>query len=176
MPSVAAPTSTAASSWSVTSTSRTASSGSAARSYSATVAGSIRPAPGSSNGARLRTTTYALYPFLDEDEGLRRFTVVEARTAGKRAALLIGQEIDALFDLIDKGRTEPTAPFTLTRATAESVGGGIFSQMYTAAGRDGPMPDERKIMPEIMYLAVLPYLGPASAAEELVILPPPARE
>jgi AcrR family transcriptional regulator len=122
---------------------------------------------------RLRATAYALYRYLDEDERLRRFTVVEVRAAGERPALLLGEEIETLFDLIDEGRAEPTAPPTLTRATAESVGGGIFNEIFTAAGHEGPMPPEEDVVPDMMYSAVLPYLGAASAAAELEIPPPP---
>ncbi len=124
--------------------------------------------------ARLRATAYALYRYLDEDERLRRFTVVEGRAAGERPALLIDEEIEELSDLIDEGRAEPTAPPTLTRTTAESLGGGIFNQIYLAAGHAGPMPREEEEVPELMYSAVLPYLGAARAAEELEI-PPPRR-
>jgi AcrR family transcriptional regulator len=125
--------------------------------------------------ARLRATAYALYRYLDEDERLRRFTIVEVRAAGERPALLIDEEIEQLSDLIDEGRAEPTAPPTLTRATAESLGGGIFNQIYVAAGHPGPMPceEEEEEVPEMMYSAVLPYLGAARAAEELEIPPPP---
>jgi AcrR family transcriptional regulator len=123
--------------------------------------------------ARLRATAYALYRYLDEDERLRRFTVVEVRAAGERPALLIDEEIEELSDLIDAGRAEPTAPPTLTRTTADSLGGGIFNQIYLAAGHSGPLPREEEEVPKMMYSAVLPYLGAARAAEELEIPPPP---
>jgi AcrR family transcriptional regulator len=122
---------------------------------------------------RLRATTYAFYRYLDEDERLRRFILVEARVAGERPALLLGAEIEALYDLIDEGRSEPTAPPTLTRATAESLGGAIFNQIYLAAAHGGPLPAEAETVPVMMYAAVLPYLGVHSAAEELSIAPPP---
>jgi len=121
---------------------------------------------------RLRATAYALYRFLDEDERRRRFTVVEARAAGERPVLLIAEEIETLFDLIDEGRAEPTAPPSLTRATAESLGGGIFNEIYVAAAHRGPLPPEAQFVPKLMYSAVLPYLGQASASEELEIPPP----
>jgi AcrR family transcriptional regulator len=121
---------------------------------------------------RLRATAYALYRFLAEDERRRRFTLVDARAAGERPKLLLEQEIEALFELLDEGRDEPTAPPTLTRATAESLAGGIFNELYLAAAHPGPLPLEAELVPEIMYSAVLPYLGPASAAEELEIPPP----
>lgn len=125
--------------------------------------------------ARLRATAYALYRYLGEDERLRRLAVVEVRSAGERSALLIAEEIEELVDLIDEGRAEPAAPLTLTRATAEALGGGILNEIYAAGGHVGPMPPEDELVPEIMYSAVLPYLGAASAAGELGIPPPSPR-
>jgi AcrR family transcriptional regulator len=121
----------------------------------------------------VRATAYVLYRFLAADEKIRWLTTVEVRAASERTQLLIGEEIEALFDLIDEGRREPAAPASLTRATAEAVGGGIFNQIYAAAGRSGPLPAEEKIVPQLMYATILPYLGPEVAKEELEIPPPP---
>ncbi len=123
--------------------------------------------------ARLRENIYALYRHLAADERLRHLIFVEAHAAGECPALLLGAEIEALYDLIDEGRAEPTAPATLTRVTAESLGGGIFTQISLAAESDGPMPPEEELVPAMMYLAVLPYLGASAAAEELRIPAPP---
>lgn len=124
---------------------------------------------------RLRATAYALYRFLAADERVRWLTAVEVRAASERSQLLIGEEVEALFALIDEGRKErPELSETLTRATAETLGGGIFNQVYVAAGQKGPMPPEEEIVPSLMYMAVLPYLGEEAALEELSI-PPPER-
>jgi AcrR family transcriptional regulator len=123
--------------------------------------------------SRLRATAYALLRFLAEDERVTHFTVVEVRRAGERSALLIGEGIEELIDLLDEGRAQPRAPADLTRATAESVAGGLFNQLYLAVARgDGPT-DEAEIVPQAMYTAVLPYLGVQVAMEELSVPPPP---
>jgi AcrR family transcriptional regulator len=121
---------------------------------------------------RLRVTTYVFYRHLDEDERLRRFLLVEARRA-ERPALLLGNELEAVYDLIDEGRKEPNAPLHLTRATAESIGGAIFTHLYVAAASGEELPIEAAAVPPMMYAAVLPYLGLRAAAEELRISPPP---
>jgi AcrR family transcriptional regulator len=121
---------------------------------------------------RLRATAYALLRYLAEDERVTHLTVVEVRRGGERAQLLIGEGIEELIDLLDEGRTQPGAPTTLTRATAESVAGGLFNQLYLAVAHGGS-PREAEIVPEAMYTAVLPYLGVAVANEELQIPPPP---
>jgi AcrR family transcriptional regulator len=122
---------------------------------------------------RVRATVYALYRFLAADERLGRFLLIESRVAGERTRLYAGQLIESLFDLIDEGRQELVNPDSLTRATAESVGGGIFNQVYAAVARAAPLPPERELVPELMYCVVLPYSGPDAALEELYIPPSP---
>lgn len=122
---------------------------------------------------QVRATVYALYRFLAADDRRARFIVVESRMAGERVRVFTGQLIEALFDLIDEGRRELTDPDSLTRATAESVGGGILNQIYAAVARPAPLPPERSLVPELMYCVVLPYAGLDAALEELYILPPP---
>jgi AcrR family transcriptional regulator len=121
---------------------------------------------------RLRATAYALFRYLAEDERVTHLTVVEVRRAGDRSALLIGEGIEELIDLLDEGRNEPEAPANLTRATAESVAGGLFNRIYVSFGR-GEQPVEVEVVPQAMYAAVLPYLGAQAAMAELEIAPPP---
>jgi AcrR family transcriptional regulator len=122
---------------------------------------------------RVRATAYALYRFLDADQRIAHFAAVEVRGAGERAQLLFGAEVEALVDLIDEGRQEPGAPSSLTRITAESIGGGVFAQIYSAIGTGGEVAPEGDVVPEMMYGVVLPYLGPERAAAERSIPPPP---
>jgi AcrR family transcriptional regulator len=123
---------------------------------------------------RLRAASYALYRAIGEDEALRRLVVVEARAAGERSALLVEEAIESLYDLIDEGRAGPWAAPTVTRATAEFLGGAIFNEVYVASARRAPLPPEREVVPKLMYLTVAPYRGSVEAAEELTI-PPPGR-
>ncbi len=103
---------------------------------------------------RVRSAVYALYR--------------------RRAALPIGSGFEELADLIDEGRAEPSAPPTLTRATASALAGAIFHELCLDAGRHEALPSESDLVPMLMYSAVLPYAGADSAAEELRI-PPPSR-
>ena len=113
-----------------------------------------------------------LLRFLGEDEKVAHISAIDVRTAGERAQRLFGEAIERLFDLIDEGRGESSEPDSISRATAESVGGSIFNQIYVTVGH-GAMPTE-DIVPEMMYTAVLPYIGAEAAREELQIPPPPA--
>jgi AcrR family transcriptional regulator len=119
---------------------------------------------------RLRATAYVLLRFLSEDERLTHFTVVEARRSTS-TSILMGEGIEEIIDLLDEGREQPGAPATLTRATAESVAGGLFNQLYLAVGHENRML-ESEVVPQAMYSAVLPYLGAQAAMQELEIPPP----
>lgn len=123
---------------------------------------------------RVRAVAYGLLRYLRADRARTHFLTVELNRAGERATLIWTETIlKPLFDLIDEGRCEPGAPASLTRATAEQVGGGIFAQIYAATGGGEPHLPDAPIVPELMYAVVLPYLGPEAAAEELKAPPPP---
>jgi AcrR family transcriptional regulator len=114
----------------------------------------------------LRAAAYTMVDWTAEDEKRTKFTVIEVRRAGERAMLLMGQAFEELFDLIDRGRGERSLPGEISRTTAEGIGGTIFTQMY-AAYEQGSIEAVRGKIPEMMYMAVRPYLGEEVAAEEL---------
>jgi AcrR family transcriptional regulator len=131
------------------------------------------PADPGSWHRRLRAGAYALYRFLAADQRRSHFLLVDSRGAGERTLLLAGQRLAAVSALIDAGRGELADPGSLSRATADSLAGGIFNQLYAILGRGDPLPPEREIVPQLLYTVVLPYLGPAAALQELAIPPPP---
>jgi hypothetical protein len=104
---------------------------------------------------RLRDAVYALYRRLDD-----------------HSAPPVEAEIEGLVDLIDEGRLEPASPATLTRVTAEALGGAICHELFLAA-REEVRPPASELVPTLMYSAVLPYAGLAGAADELRAPAPP---
>ena len=72
----------------------------------------------------------AMLAWLQEDPGRARFMSVEVLSASSRAQLLRDQAMEGFYTLIDLGREEPSAPPSLTRATAESVGGAIYNRIH----------------------------------------------
>ena len=114
-----------------------------------------------------------VYRYLDEDERLRRFTVVEAGAAGERPALLIDEEIEELSDLIDEGRAADRAPDVDPDHRRVSLAAASSTRSTWLPARPARRRARRRRCPKLMYSAVLPYLGAARAAEELEIPPPP---
>lgn len=121
---------------------------------------------------QLRSVAYAMLRFLQEDRARARIMTVEVLAAGDRAQLIRDQGMEALFEFIDLGRAELDDPSSLSRATAEGIGGAIFSQMRLQI-ETGSRESLTALVPKMMHMAVLPYLGPEAAAEELA-MPPPA--
>lgn len=121
---------------------------------------------------RIRATAYAMLRFLSRDERVARLGAVEASRAGARAEQLFLDTFNRLIDLIDEGRSETDDPDALSRATALGVGGTIFARVQEAVA-EGELNLGEEELPQLMYAAVLPYLGAAAAEEELHIPPPP---
>jgi AcrR family transcriptional regulator len=123
---------------------------------------------------QLRASAYALLRILGADPKLANFVIVEPRFAGERALLLMEGVISTMLDLLDQGRQHRDDPETISRATAELIAGSIFLQLYMAIAHDHSELTEQKLR-EMMYTAVLPYLGIDAAREELRAPAPPRR-
>jgi AcrR family transcriptional regulator len=121
---------------------------------------------------QMRAAAQALLDYLLEDLTRARFVCVEVVYAGDRAKLIRDQQMQAFFLLIDQGRGEMAEPEALTPFTAEAIGSSIYQRMQSALLNDQLEEFETSI-PEMMYLAVLPYLGPEAAEEELSLPPTP---
>jgi AcrR family transcriptional regulator len=122
--------------------------------------------------AQLRAAAQALLDYLLEDLTRARFVCVEVMYAGDRAKLLRDRQMQAFFLLIDQGRQEMVDPEALTPFTAEAIGSSIYQRMQNALVNEQLEEFETSI-PEMMYLAVLPYLGEEAAEEELDLPPTP---
>jgi hypothetical protein len=121
---------------------------------------------------RLRTAAYTMLAYLAEDERRAHVAVVDAYDGGERLQREIHKFFLYAFELIDQGRAESgPGRRPLSRATAEAISGAISLQIRSGFG-PGWIEEARARVPELMYAAVLPYLGQEAAAEELRIPPP----
>ena len=120
---------------------------------------------------QLRAAAYTCLYHLEEDPARAHFTVLEALTAGERARLISDRVLARLSSYLDRGRQQPGAPASLSPNTAEALNGAVFHQMLSAIAND-QYDRFAEFLPELMYAAVLPYVGPEAAAEELAIGPP----
>jgi AcrR family transcriptional regulator len=120
---------------------------------------------------QLRAAAYALMFYLSEDLQ-RALFMREVFYAGERANLLRDQANQGFVALVDLGRMEMDEPDSLTIATAETITSAIYQRLQSSI-ENSEFEHFEKGAQEMMYMAVLPYLGPEAAQEELTIPPPP---
>jgi AcrR family transcriptional regulator len=115
---------------------------------------------------QLRAGLGALLDFLDEEPDYGRGLIVEVHAAGaealtKRAAAM--QRATEFLDRARAGLDETTAPPAIA---PEGIAAGIHAVVHArlAAGDNDGF---RKLLPEFMYFAVMPYFGAEAANEEM---------
>jgi AcrR family transcriptional regulator len=121
---------------------------------------------------RMRATAYSLLRFLRSDERVARFAAVEVQEAGVAGQQPFLETFDRLVDLINEGSAEASGPDSPSRATALGVGGVLFARIQEAVA-EGELGLGEEEIPQLMYAAVLPYLGIEAAEAELHVPPPP---
>jgi len=113
---------------------------------------------------QLRGALRGLLRFLDQRPEAGRALLVEVHAAGEAAVEKRAEAMERAAAAIDLAREEAGA--AAPAISAEAVVAGILAVLHSrlAAGRtDGFL----ELLPELMYLAVLPYFGADAAAIEM---------
>lgn len=120
-------------------------------------------ASASSWRSRLRGALAGLLGFLDEQPEIGRALLVEVHAAGPRAVERRTEAMERAARLIDRAREESddAAPAISAEAIVAGILAVLHARLSTERAVFGPL------LPELMYLAVLPYFGPDEAAAEL---------
>jgi AcrR family transcriptional regulator len=119
---------------------------------------------------RIWAAGWAAMRFLGEDPGRARFFVVEVNGAGGAAQARRDRVLQSFADMIDAGREELEDPASVSRATAEIVAGAIYGTVLTKV-ETGSIERGADFLPELVYMAVMPYLGSRAAEDELAVQP-----
>lgn len=113
---------------------------------------------------QMRGALRGLLRFLDDRPQLGRALLVEVHAAGPRAVERRTRSMVRAAELIDLARQEGDAD--APAISAEAVVAGILAVLHTRLTREQKTGFE-PLLPELMYLAVLPYFGADEAAAEL---------
>lgn len=89
---------------------------------------------------------------------------------GREGQIRRGRIMQVFAELVDPGRQEMEDPGSVSWATAEIVAGAIYHTIKEKI-RAGHIERGEHFLPELVYIAVLPYLG-ASAAEAALAVEP----
>jgi AcrR family transcriptional regulator len=113
---------------------------------------------------QLRGSLRGLLGFLDTKPHIGRALLVEVHAAGPRAVARRTEAMARAADLIDLARAESDGD--APAISAEAVVAGILAVLHTrlAGEQHGGF---EPLLPELMYLAVLPYFGAEAAADQL---------
>jgi AcrR family transcriptional regulator len=117
---------------------------------------------------RIWAAGWAAIRFLEEDTLRARFLIVEINGTGSGAQARRDRLLRSLADLIDGGREEPSKPGRISRCTAEIVAGAIYGTLV-AKLEEGCLERRQEFLPELVYMAVMPYLGSRAAEDELSV-------
>lgn len=121
----------------------------------------------------LRAAAYAAARWIRDNPTVVRFGTVRMFSAGLMAQAQRESHLQRLVDLIDGGRQELEDPDSVGRGVAESVFGSIYEFLVREVQSGGGTRGAESFVPELMYIAVRPYLGHEAAREELTIPAPP---
>jgi AcrR family transcriptional regulator len=119
---------------------------------------------------RIWAAGWAAMRFLQEDPVRARFFVVAVNGAGKRAQARRDRIVQRLADLLDAGREETEQAGSLSRCTAEVASGAIYVAILTKV-EGGGIDRGEEFLAELVYMAVMPYLGARAAEDELLVQP-----
>lgn len=116
--------------------------------------------------AKLRAGLGALLEALDADPGLGRALVVEVHVAGEEALERRGAAMRRIAAFVDLARAEAKGEESPPPITPEGIVAGIHAVVHArlAAGTEEGF---RRLLPEFMYFAVLPYFGAEAASAEM---------
>lgn len=122
----------------------------------------------------MRRTAYAAFDYFQADQARAKFVAIEALNAGEDAAALLDETLEALAELVHMGRFQIADPDSVPRSAATNAVGSIWS-LLVAQIRSGSFGEEEEVVPQMMFFAIMPYLGAEAAREELG-LPRPTEE
>jgi AcrR family transcriptional regulator len=119
---------------------------------------------------RIWAMGWAAMRFLQEDPARARFFIVEVNGAGSAAQARRDQVLQRIADMVDAGRRELDDPGSVSRCTAEIVAGAIYGTILSKV-EAGSVERGEELLPALVYMAVMPYLGSRAAEDELLVQP-----
>lgn len=113
---------------------------------------------------RLRGALTGLLDYLDRQPEIGRALLVEVHAAGPEAVGKRTEAMERAAVMVDLAREESDDP--APSISAEAVVAGILAVLHTRLTSHRPT-DFGPLLPELVYLAVLPFFGPEIAAAEM---------
>jgi hypothetical protein len=108
--------------------------------------------------------------YFREDPARARLLVVEANGGDTDSVDRRSGIVERIADLLDGGRGEAGGPRPMSRTTAEIAAGAVYG-ILLAKIESGSIERGEEFLPELIYMATMPYLGARAAEDELAVQP-----
>lgn len=108
--------------------------------------------------------------FLTMEPGRARFLLVALDGAGRRVQVRRDRLVEDLAELLDGRKAKSGTEGVLSPCTSEIAAGAVYTALL-ARIEDGSLERGEEFLPELVYLATMPYLGAEAAEEELSVQP-----
>jgi AcrR family transcriptional regulator len=125
---------------------------------------------------KLRASAYAAVRYIQRRPVEARFNLIAMLNVGETAQAFRDSYVERIVDLIDAGRAEQSDPDSVPRDIATGAFGSIYEFLVKQFHDGADISRLERHVPDLMYLAVCPYIGHDRARAELAIPPPPRGE
>jgi AcrR family transcriptional regulator len=115
---------------------------------------------------KLRAGLEAVLDALDADPAIGRALIVEVHAAGPEALKIRSEAMKQITDFIDSARHASTGTETPPPIAAEGIVAGMHAVVHAKLAT-GDADGFRRLLPDFMYFAVLPYFGAEVAGAEM---------
>jgi AcrR family transcriptional regulator len=119
---------------------------------------------------RIWAAGMAAMRYLQEDSVRARFLVVAVNGVAGAAAERRDRIVKRIADFLDGGRGEVDGERRVSRCTAEIAAGAVYGTIF-AKVESGSIERGEEFLPELIYIATMPYLGASAAEDELAVQP-----
>jgi AcrR family transcriptional regulator len=116
--------------------------------------------------AEVRAGLATLLDFLDAEPEVGRALIVEVHPAGEAALAKRDAAMRRAREAIDRGREAADGAMAPPPIAAEAAASGIHAVIHSRLA-SGSRTGFRRLLPEFMYVLVLPYFGPEAAKAEM---------
>jgi AcrR family transcriptional regulator len=115
---------------------------------------------------RIAAGLRALVDLLASESDIARMAMVEATAVGEDARIRYRAALGRFTYFLEEGRTVSPRGEELPEETARFAIGGATSMIFDEV-RAGRGPELRRILPDLLYAVLMPYLGPEAAEVEM---------
>ncbi|HVY95952.1 MAG TPA: TetR/AcrR family transcriptional regulator [Solirubrobacterales bacterium] len=115
---------------------------------------------------RVAAALRALVDLLSAEADIARMAMVEVTAVGEDARIRYRAALGRFTYFLEEGRTASPQGDELPADTAGFAIGGATSMIFDEV-RAGRGPELRRILPDLVFAVLMPYLGPEAAEDEM---------